>query len=161
GDVFSVLDSYSPSGISMLLILLIPAILIFYTLGWKKYHSTTNINNMTKKYPSYKEILKMDEKQAKKIFLERHTVDMESLLEEMIDHEEEMGSFKKTARGEIKPAEQMILNVFNKEKSSEIIDLFKKIDNALKDSEEGAPNLINDAFFAKFASDFHELFRKR
>ena len=116
---------------------------------------------MTKKYPSYEEILKMKEDLAQKVFLERHTADLKSLLAEMIDHEERTGSFAKTARGEIKPAEQMILNVFSKEKSKEITDLFDKIDNALTDSESGAPNLIDDAVFAKFASDFHKPYKKK
>jgi hypothetical protein len=120
------------------------------------------IHNTTKgqQYPSYEEILEMEEAEAQKIFLERHTADLKTLLEEMIDHEERTGSFAKTARGEIKPAEQMILNVFNKTKSKEIFELFSKIDNALTDSGDDAPNLIDDAVFAKFASDFHKLYKK-
>lgn len=88
-----------------------------------------------KKYPSYEEILSMKEADAQKIFLERHTVDLKSLLEEMIDHEEKTGSLAKTIRGEIKPEEQMILNVFDKTKSKEVAELFNKIDNSLADSE--------------------------
>ncbi|MBD3311610.1 MAG: hypothetical protein GF349_03900 [Candidatus Magasanikbacteria bacterium] len=37
GDILVVLDSYSPSGIALVLILLIPSLLIFYTIGWNKF----------------------------------------------------------------------------------------------------------------------------
>lgn len=35
GDLIYALDQYSPSGFSIILLLLMPAVLIFYTLGWK------------------------------------------------------------------------------------------------------------------------------
>lgn len=38
GDLVYVLDQYSPSGFSIFLLLLIPAMLIFYTIGWKSHN---------------------------------------------------------------------------------------------------------------------------
>lgn len=38
GDLIYVLDQYSPSGFSIFLLLLIPAVLIFYTVGWKSHN---------------------------------------------------------------------------------------------------------------------------
>lgn len=45
GDFFYVVDSYLPSGFSIFMLALIPAILIFYAIGWKKENSKNLISD--------------------------------------------------------------------------------------------------------------------
>jgi len=39
GDLFVLADSYEPSGVSKFLALFVPAFLIFYVIGWRKYNN--------------------------------------------------------------------------------------------------------------------------
>jgi len=44
GDIITFLESYSTSSPSGFLIILIPFILIFYTIGWRKKHKSKKNN---------------------------------------------------------------------------------------------------------------------
>ncbi|MDD4902698.1 MAG: hypothetical protein PHE24_06205 [Patescibacteria group bacterium] len=155
-DISPALESYSQFDIPVVLLFLIPAILIFYTFGWKKHNLILkgSFKSQPKKYPVYEEILNMGENEARKFIIERKVADLESLLEEMISHEEKNPSFTKTDKEKLKPAAQAMLNVFNRKKSKELVELFNKVDKTLENYSEEPPDLIGDAIFAKFATDF-------
>jgi len=118
------------------------------------------LDGAEKIYPTYEKILEMTKDKSQKIFFERYSTDLRVLLEEMINHEEKTGTFAKTAKGKIKPEIQIILNVFDKEKSKETVSYFDKIDRLLADHKDSETSLLSEAIFAKFASDLYELHKK-
>ena len=106
------------------------------------------------KIPTYDEMLEMSENDFKKWILMRiENPYRDRLLLEMIGHEARTKSFYKTVDHELSKSEQQILDVFNPQKSAEIIVVFEKVDRALKDSGEEAPDLLKHAIFAKATSD--------
>ena len=110
--------------------------------------------SQSEKIPTYDEMLEMSEDDFKKWILIRiQKPNRDRLLLEMIGHEARTKSFYKTVDHELSKSEQTILDVFNPQKSAEIIATFEKIDRALKDSSEQEPDLLKHAIFAKSASD--------
>src|SRR3989339_536048 len=45
GNLLYVFGQYSPSGFSLFLLLLVPAMLVFYTVGWKSHNPKKSINH--------------------------------------------------------------------------------------------------------------------
>jgi sarcosine oxidase delta subunit len=75
-----------------------------------------------KSRPTYEEMLELDEDEFKAwLFVKGEGDNQEQTLKEMIEHESRTGSFTKTARNDVPPHEQLILNVFDKDKSTETI----------------------------------------
>lgn len=103
--------------------------------------------------PTYDQMLKMNEEDFKKSLILRSETDRVKLLEEMIDHEERTGSFRKTAKEEISGSGQAVLDVFDRDKSSRIARTFEKVKEVLTESEKEDIDLVEDAIFAKAASD--------
>lgn len=110
------------------------------------------------KIPTYDEMLEMSEEDSQKWILIRvKKPSRDKLLLEMIEHEARTKSFYKTVDHKLSKSEQTILDVFNPQKSAEIIAIFEKVDRALKDSGEQEPDLLKHAIFAKLASDITSL----
>lgn len=103
--------------------------------------------------PTYTEMLEMSADEFKKWIVFRvENPHRDQLLKEMIVHEESTGSFKNSARKEITPAEQVVLDVFNPAKSVEIVSLLGRMKDILGENEEPS-DLVQDAILAKAASD--------
>jgi|SRR3989344_2833930 len=131
-----------------ILVIIIIGIAFYY---FRKRQSGPFVSN--KKNPTYDEMLKLSEKEFKQVLLIRNETEREKLLAEMIDHEERTGSFRKTARGEITGAQQAVLNVFDRQKSAAIVETFGKVKEVLMEDGEKETDLVEDAIFAKAASD--------
>ena len=143
-----------------ILILVIAGVAFYYFRRHKNKNSSTEIHPLIKtamktssENPTYDQMLKLDEKEFQQWLLLRNETDREKLLSEMIDHEERTGSLKKTARKDITHGQQHVLNIFDKEKSSETIKYFKKLEEIMLEDDKEYKSLIEDAIFAKAASD--------
>jgi len=104
---------------------------------------------------TYVQMLELeDEAEFKKLLMQRLRLapeERERLLEEMIDHETRTKSAEKTMSGkEITPQVRLVLNVFNRERSSEVADFLAKFKTVLGN---GGPDFVQDAMLAKAASD--------
>ena len=132
-------------------------ILIIAMLGIGFYYynkKRANSRMLNKKDPTYDEMLKLSEKEFQQWLLIRNETDREKLLAEMIDHEERTGSFSKTAKKEITKQEQLVLDVFNREKSREVIKWLEKLKGFT------GYNAVQEAIFAKASSDHVRLEEK-
>jgi len=104
-----------------------------------------------KKMPTYPEMLLMNEKDLEKwIILRTEPAYRKELIHEMILHEEKNHSLNKSTK-KITPAQQLILDLFDKNKSSETLKLFEKIE------PETGIDLAREAMMAKAATDFCKL----
>lgn len=141
-----------------LLVIAIAAVAFYY---FRKHKTTTEPHPLIKKAmeknngnPTYDQMLKMSEEDHKKWLVLRVETDREKLLSEMIAHEKRTGSLRKTAKKEISGAEQMVLDVFDIDKSARIVRTLGNVKNVLSDSGEKAEDLVKHAIFAKAASDY-------
>lgn len=139
-----------------ILIVIVTGVAFYYF----RKRKANNIHPLTKtamktnnRNPTYDQMLKLDEKEFQQWLLIRNETDREKLLSEMIDHEERTGSFRKTTQGEITGAQQAVLNVFDKQKSAEIVKTFGEVKKVLMEDEEEETDLVEDAIFAKAVSD--------
>lgn len=116
-----------------------------------------------KSRPTYEEMLELDEDEFKAwLFVKGEGDNQEQTLKEMIEHESRTGSFTKTARNDIPPHEQLILNVFDKDKSAETIKALRNLDkvaNELKE-EKGSEDFVKQSIWAKATSDYFKLGEK-
>lgn len=103
--------------------------------------------------PTYDQMLKLDEKEFQQWLLIRNETDREKLLLEMIDHEEKTGSFRKSAKKEITGAGRALLDVFDIDKSARIVRTFGEVKEALTEGGKEGIDLVEDAIFAKAATD--------
>lgn len=105
--------------------------------------------------PTYEAMLKMNDEDFRKWLLIRvEEPNKEELLVEMIAHEEKTSSFAKSARREVTPAQQAMLDVFNRNES---VVLTKAFDDTNKLTNI---DLVMEAIFAKAASDHAGLAKK-
>lgn len=132
-----------------ILIIIVLGIIFYYFRKQKGLHPL----DLKKNNPTYDEMLKLNEKEFQQWLLIRNETDRKNLLMEMIDHEERTGSFRKTARGEITGAQQAVLNVFDRQKSAEIVKTFGEVKKVLMEDGGKETDLVKDAIFAKAASD--------
>jgi pantothenate kinase len=102
---------------------------------------------------TYDEMLDLSQEDFRNLLLIRDEYNRTDLLEEMIDHEERTGSFKKTAKAGTSGAEQAILDIFDRQKGAHIIETFKKVKNALTEGDKEGIDLVQHAIYAKAASD--------
>jgi hypothetical protein len=113
--------------------------------------------------PTYEELLQLDKDEFKAwLFVKGEGDNQEQTLKEMIEHESRTGSFTKTARTDIPPHEQLILNVFDKDKSAETIKAIRNLDkvaNELKEGEEDE-DIVKQSIWAKATSDYYKLGEK-
>lgn len=110
--------------------------------------------------PTYEEMLELDIDEFKAwLFVKGEGDNQEKTLEEMIEHESRTSSFAKTAKADIPPQEQLILNVFDKNKSAETIKALRNLDKAanelIKDEENG--DIVKQSIWAKATSDYYKL----
>jgi hypothetical protein len=116
-----------------------------------------------KSRPTYEEMLELDENEFKAwLFVKGEGDNQEQTLKEMIEHESRTGSFTKTARADIPPHEQLILNVFDKDKSAETIKAIRNLDkvaNELKDDKKDE-DIVKQSIWAKATSDYFKLSEK-
>lgn len=123
-----------------------------------KYPKRTN-----KKSPTYEEMLTLDKDEFKSWIFLRSTPDFQDeLIKEMLDHEEKTGSFTKTAKKDDTLFTKLILDVFNRERSKEVIDVLRRMsETANKLVDEGIEgekgDSVRDAILAKSASDYYKL----
>jgi hypothetical protein len=115
--------------------------------------------------PTYEEILELDEDEFKAwMFVMGEGENQEQTLKEMIEHETKTGSFAKTAKTDIPPQEQVILNVFDKDKSAETIKVLRDLDKAVKeineDEEKEYVDIVKQSIWAKATSDYFGLGEK-
>ena len=139
-------------------ILIVAIIAIFYFIikRFRKIESHLNISKgeVGAKIPTYDEMLKMNEDDFKKwITIRSEKPNRIVLLQEMIDQETRTHSFANTARKEITPASQAVLDMFNKDKSTDIADFLERLSNVASEEGDGDTDLVQDAIFAKAASD--------
>ncbi len=113
--------------------------------------------------PKYGQMLSMPEEDFKKLLLVRlEHPHRQKLLGEMIEHEERTHSAEKTMLGkEINQTTRMVLDVFNREKSKEIVELLEKTRMTLAETTQDATDLVRDAMLAKATSDFVHLGTQR
>ena len=102
---------------------------------------------------TYDEMLKLGDEDFKNLISLREECNRAKLLEEMVDHEERTGSFRKTARKEISGPEQAVLDVFYKDKSTKTVELFDKVKNTIAENDKAGIDLVQEAIYAKAASD--------
>lgn len=132
-----------------ILIVIIIGITFYYLRKRQSGSFVSNKNN-----PTYDEMLKMNGDDFKKwIIVRSEKPNREKLLQEMTDHETRTHSFAKTARAEITPTEQAVLNVFNKDKSVEVADFLDRLSKIASEDGSEEKDLVQDAIFAKAASD--------
>lgn len=142
-----------------ILVIIIVGIAFYYFRKQKNSFSQTIhplIKTATEKNngnPTYDQMLKLDEKEFQQWLLIRNETDREKLLAEMIDHEDETGSFRMTAKEEVSGAEQALLDVFDVDKSARIVRTFGKVKKVLTEGEKEGIDLVETAIFAKAASD--------
>lgn len=60
GDIIYISDQYSSSGFSLFLLLLIPAVLIFYTIGWRSKNPKVEKEQKTTEVSAEKEIIEIE-----------------------------------------------------------------------------------------------------
>jgi len=86
----------------------------------------------------------------------------EETLKEMIEHENETGSFTKTRRENDPPHIKMIYAVFDENKSKKIIDILKNLDNLAKEYkiDNSEDDLVKQIILAKAYSDYFKLDQK-
>jgi hypothetical protein len=132
-----------------ILIIIVLGIIFYYFRKQKGLHPLDLKNNN----PTYDEMLKLNEKEFQQWLLIRNETDRKNLLMEMIDHEERTGGLRKTIRKEITPGEQAVLNVFSKEKSAETISALGKLGEIVLEEDKEQQDFVQDAIFAKAASD--------
>lgn len=120
-----------------------------------------------KQTPTYEEMLSLNQDEFQTwMIIRTQKENREALLNEMIEHEEETGSFAKTLKPTHKPHEKLIVDVFKKEKSKEVVealeDLFKvayENDTETKDEDKDR-DIIRDSIYAKSTSDYFKLGEK-
>lgn len=113
-----------------------------------------------KSRPTYEELLELDEDEFKAwLFVKAEGDNQEQTLKEMITHESKTGSFTKTARNDIPPHEQLILNVFDKDKRAETIKALKNLDKVANElrGEEDNEDIVKQSIWAKATSDYFKL----
>lgn len=113
--------------------------------------------------PTYKETLELDKDEfISWIMLKSSKENQEETLKEMIEHENETGSFMKTRKENDPPHIKMLYAVFDENKSGKIIDLLKNLDNLAKeykiDNNDG--DLVKQIISAKAYSDYFKLDQK-
>ncbi|MFA5935800.1 MAG: hypothetical protein WC787_03030 [Patescibacteria group bacterium] len=112
------------------------------------------------KLPSYVEILKMEKEPFTEWIIARsQDTYRKGLLEEMIEHEERTGSFKNSARKELDPVDQLVFDIFDRQKSEETIRVLEGVENAAKATGYEGDNVgaVKSAIFAKATSDYFKL----
>lgn len=113
--------------------------------------------------PTYNEMLELDEDEFKAwLFVKAESDNQEELLQEMIEHEEDTGSFAKTSKPNGTEFEQVILDLFKREKSDEVAGILRKLcevtdEHGLNDVDGSSTDLIKTALWAKGTSDFYKL----
>ena len=119
-----------------------------------------------KSRPTYEEMLELDEDEFKAwLFVKSKGDNQKETLDEMITHEERTHSFAKTGKEDDPAHIKMIVDVFNREKSDEIVRVLKNlsetsnklIDEGL-DGEKG--DIVEQAIWAKGTSDYFKLGEK-
>lgn len=110
---------------------------------------------------TYNEMLKLNEEDFISLLSIRDEYNRKKLLEEMTEHEEQTGSFRKAAGEEISGAKQALIDVFNRNEGAEITQAFEKVKEALASNGEKEIDLIESAIFAKAASDHTKLGEKK
>jgi len=116
-----------------------------------------------KSRPTYEEMLELDEDEFKAwLFVKGEGENQEQTLKEMIEHESRTGSFTKTARNDIPPHEQLVLNVFYKDKSAETIKALRNLDKVANELKEEKDNedIVKQSIWAKATSDYFKLGEK-
>lgn len=143
-----------------ILILVIAGVAFYYFRRHKNKNSSPEIHSLIKtamdknnENPTYDQMLKLDEKEFQQWLLIRNETDREKLLAEMIDHEDETGSFRMTAKEEVSEAGQALLDVFDVDKSARIVRTFGKVKKVLTEGEKEGIDLVEHAIFVKAASD--------
>jgi len=115
--------------------------------------------------PTYEEMLELDEDEFKAwLFVKAEGENQEQTLKDMIEHETKTGSFTNTAKADIPPQEQVIFNVFNKDKSAETIKVLRNLDKVANelnaDEEKGYVDIVKQSIWAKGTSDYFGLGEK-
>jgi len=112
--------------------------------------------------PTYEELLELDEDEFKAwMFVKAEGDYQEQTLKEMIKHESKTGSFAKTGRENDPPQVKMIVDVFNKEKSAEVVEALKNLDEVYyKYGGEEAGDIVNQSIYAKGISDYYKVGEK-
>ncbi|MDP2691807.1 MAG: hypothetical protein Q8O95_05395 [bacterium] len=100
-----------------------------------------------KVFLTYEEILQLEEEEAKELFLERHTLDLKGLLEEMIDHEEKYQTLRNSDKSPLTSVKQFFLDFFDRTK------YVRKMKQNYTLEKYTDSNLLDDAMFMKFATD--------
>jgi hypothetical protein len=120
-----------------------------------------------RKRPTYEEILNLDEDEFKAwMFVMAGEENQQETLKEMIAHETKTGSFTKTGKENDPPHVKMIVDVFNKDKSEEIVRVLKNLSNTsnklIEDgSVEGEKgDIVQQSIWAKATSDYFKLAEK-
>lgn len=84
--------------------------------------------------------------------------DIQRLLEEMIEDEEKFGSFTKGSADIEDPGIKLVLDVFNRERSQEVIRIVRNLEEvSAKYGDKGEPNFLKDSIFAKAAHDWSKM----
>ena len=135
--------------------------------NWKEImlqHLSKYPQRTGKNMPTYDEILKLDEDEFKAwLFVMANSDHEKDTLEQMIDHEERTHSFEKTKREDASVFTKAILDVFRRERSKEIVDLLKRVDESYRKGkhEEGeCVDIVKQALWAKANSDYFGLGKK-
>lgn len=137
--------------------------------NWKEtmlVHLSKYPQRTGKKSPTYEEILELDKDEFKAWIFVRSAPDFQDeLIKEMLDHEEKTGSFTKTGRNDDGPFTKLILDVFNRARSKEVVDVLRRMsETANKLIDEGADgekaDSVKNAILAKATSDYYKLGEK-
>jgi hypothetical protein len=116
--------------------------------------------------PTYEEMLDLEEDEFKAwLFVKGDKTNQDEFLKEMIKHETQTGSFAKTGRENDPPHVKMIVDVFDKDKSEEIVNALRKLSDTSNelidkgaDGEKG--DIVQQSIWAKGTSDYYKLGEK-
>jgi len=108
--------------------------------------------NSSAEMPSYQVMLAMNADDFRKWIVERSERPYrDQLIKEMIVHEEENHSARKTLKEKVSEGEQAALNIFDREKSAGVVKWLDELSDRTSASEK--QDFVRDAIFAKAAGD--------
>lgn len=119
-----------------------------------------------RKRPTYEEILELDEDEFKAwLFVMAESENQDDTIKQMTEHETRTGSFGKTKREDDTPFTKLIVDVFDTEKSAEVVSTLRNLSTtANKLVDEGAEgekgDIVKQSIWAKGVSDYYKLGEK-
>lgn len=140
----------------------IPSWLLIIVTGGAIYFFRDKIFKRSKSFsiPTYPEMLDLNEEDFKQWLVMRSSAEnRESLLEEMVDHEERTHSFRRTAKKELNEGQILALSLFDRNKSKQAMELFNKLNEIDVEGEDPVDkvDLVLNTMMGKAASDYARL----